>query len=306
MLYISRTAFLLIVIALLSGACTDAPKPLPRGPVSHCVKNPAFLKKYGLSPPVYIDLRQKGRKGLVIREASANGKALQLPSWDDAGTLGVYSADNQGHIYISPMPFVSLYESPLSLQNILYRVDAFTGKMDSFMMIPYRKPPSTSNPFGVTGLTFDCQTELLYVSSVAGSSADQELGAIYAIAPEDKTVKDKLLQVDAMALCVFNTGTQKRLYFGLARKPEVYSIELTSDGRYRGTSRFEFSLANIKGGGFDNAQHISIDRNHIMTITGLEFNYTLMAASDPMRNIYRFRFDPKIEKWINIDVKKEG
>ena len=303
---ITYRALLLIALALCHFSCRQHhTTPLTYGNVNTCKSNPPFLHTYGLSPPIYLDLRQRRHNGLTIIEAKPNGKTLRLPSWDDAGTLGGYVSDHIGNIFVSPMPHVSLFQSPLTLENILYKIDARTGHMDSIFLFPYKKAPHMKNPFGITGMSFDCDTKSIYVASIAGSDPNTEIGAIYQFDPQTNIILDQLSGIDVMGLAVFNTKKDKRLYFGLARKPHIYSIGLDQNGSFVGNTRFEFSLSTIPGGGFDNAQHIQILNNNVMQITGLEFNYTLMAASDPQRNIYRFSFNPKTDRWTSIGVQKE-
>ncbi len=292
-----------MIIFVLS--CKDAkPKLLVIGTVDKCRKNPQFLSKYNIKTPVYIDLRQKSYKGFTIIEARENGKKLRLPSWQSAGNLGAYTMDDKGNIYISPMPHVSLYNSPLRFENILYKVDTKTGVMDSVFRVDFAKPPHNSNPYGITGMTYDCESNYLYTSSVAGSTIKEEIGIIQKVDVENKKVVSSFKNVDAIGITLFKTRNAKRLYYGLARHPEIYSISLDESGNFKGESRFEISLVEAKGGSFDKAHKLSINGN-IMTIKAIEFNYTLMAASDPQRNIYRYKYDKEMDEWIFIDVKKQ-
>ncbi len=284
---------------IITNACNNTKKPilLTQGSVNSCHQNPVFLEKFGLKAPVYIDLRQKIEPGIRIFEVRENGKELHLPSWSSAGYLGAYTMDDSGNIFISPIPYVSLFSSPLELENILYKVDSQTGKMDSFYKVPYQEPPNSSNPYGITGMTYDCETNYLYTSSVAGSGMNNEIGRIQKIDLKTKKVISSLDHVDALGMTIFKTNKEKRLYFGLARKPEIYSILLDQEGSFIGNPQFEFSLIETKGGGDDKAYNITIQNNKIMRIKAIEFNYTLMASSDPEKKNYAFEYDNKNNKW---------
>ncbi len=117
-----RNIVLICVVGIWSVmilGCSQEKKTYTIGSVNNCRTSPAFTTVYKLKPPFYIHLRQKTKVGFSIIEANKNGRELILPSWSSAGTLGAYSMDGKGNIYISPMPHVSLYNSPLLNQNLI-------------------------------------------------------------------------------------------------------------------------------------------------------------------------------------------
>ena len=109
--------------------------------------------------------------------AMAQKQFIQHPTWREGGNLGAFINDSQGNFYLIPVPFVSVELNPPEKQTILYRIDALTGEMAPVLTLPAASPPSTTNPFGLMGLGLDCETNSLYVTSVAGSSADAGVGA---------------------------------------------------------------------------------------------------------------------------------
>ena len=154
--------------------------------IASCTKNPAFPSKEGMNPPYAIDLRQNDYfLGLQIIEAKT-GRVLRRPDWDDFGYLGLYTIDNHGNIYTSPVPYVSIDINPPELQNRILKVDGISGNMEEFLKFSSSKPPTPKNPFGVIGLIFDCDTKSLYATTVAGSTMNDEIGCIYQIDIETK------------------------------------------------------------------------------------------------------------------------
>lgn len=274
--------------------------------ISSCEKSPLFPTKHGLKAPFAIDLRQGNMfKGLRIIEGKQNGKSMQLPSWDDFGFLGLYTLDDKGNIYTSPMPYVSIDINPPKDQNKILIVNSRTGIMTPFIELPSTNPPSAKNPFGVIGFEFDCTTKSLYATSLAGSSYKQESGKIFQINPSAKKILNTYDNLDVMGLVIHVGKKGRRLYLGLARKPEVFSVGLDETGNFMDDLRFEFSLKDVPGGSNVKA-HRFIIKDNIMTIKAREFNFTLISSSVPMRSIYRYKYNNNTDKWVFIDLKSEN
>ncbi len=271
----------------------------------YCKREPLFPANYGLQSPLLIDLSQRQGIGLFILEARQGGRSLHLPQWDFMGPLGPYALDEQGNIYLAPVPHVSLPPEALRHQNRIYRIDGQTGEASLFVELPAADLPSSRNPFGVMGLAYDCDSQTLYASSVAGSTPGEEKGRIYQIDVQSKELLDSLQDMDVLGLGIFNHRRGKRLYLGLARKPEVYVIELSDKGRFSGEPGFAFSLQQLSGGQYEQAHRIRFTRKPEMEIKAIEFNYTLMAASDPLRNIYLFDYNNKTDDWIFSDFHSQ-
>jgi len=277
----------------------------PVGMVKPCAINPSFPDKYGLTPPLYIDFRQKGYRGVRIIEKQTNGKILQLPEWSNYGWLGLYTLDNKGNIYISSIPHESVEHNPIGEQNRILKIDTETGAMKEFMKLSQKKASSMRNPFGAMDLNYDCDNNFLYVSSVAGSTIKEALGSIFQIDLDRKKIISQLENTDAIGLSTFNTISGKRLFFGLARKPEIHSIALDEKGNFFGEPRFEFSLLDQPGGAYDKAHKIRFINDN-MEIRANNFTFTLEAASDPEINIYRFRYNRLKDSWTFIEVHPQN
>lgn len=267
------------------------------GKADGCATNPLFPQKEGLQPPYFIDLRQAEGPGLRIIEAKKNGKILKMKGWEQAGMLGPHTLDKDGTIYTAPVPFVNLLDRPPLFYNQIFRIDPQTGEMSSMMHLPFTKRPGEQNPYGVVGMAYDCSDHSIYVSTLAGSDADEEVGRIYHIDIKSKKILHVLEGVDALGLGIFTMKSGKRLFYGSARSPEIFSVGLDNQGGFDDKPLFEFSLAAMEGGSYDNAHRVRFLNGNKLKIKGIEFSYSLMAASDPQRNIYMFDYNPATDKW---------
>ncbi len=273
--------------------------------IKSCLRSPVFPMKYGLKAPYAVDLRQNAENmGLKILEAKT-GKSLQLPEWRKFGYLGLYTLDNHGNIYTSPLPYVSIDINPPEEQNKILIVDSKTGRMSEFMNLPSKNPPTPKNPFGVIGLAFDCETKSLYATSIAGSTFNDESGKVFQIDPANKKIKSTFDNHDVMGVAIFRGKNGKRLYMGMARKPEIWSVGLDKNGAFKDDFRFEFSLKDVPGGSNLKAHRIKIKENR-MTLKAREFSYTLIAASNSMRTIYTYDYNPQKDKWEFVELHLEN
>jgi sugar lactone lactonase YvrE len=283
------------------------PPPQVRvGGVAYCRGLPRFAQTLGFGGQMFLSTSERLIKGLVMYEvnpATGARRTFQDPSWDDAGYLGPITFDGDGNVYVAPVPRISLVDNPPEKQNIIYRVDTDTGVMSEFLSLPAPEPPSSSNPFGVLGLTHDCDTHSLYATSVAGSTRSRELGRIYRIDPSTGQVVSHFDDVDALGIGVFNGAHGKRLYFGSARVAEVRSIALDEHGDFVGEPRAEFSIIALSGGRDEKARRMSFDSAGGMLLYGVEFNFNLVATSEPLQTLYRFRYNPSQDGWELLAIE---
>jgi hypothetical protein len=301
---------LLILCGLGLSACNNKPDMgnFRAGITNGCRTQAAFVATTGLQPPIAIDSHQRGYQGLRL-VSMHNQQAWQHPSWDDAGYIGAFVRDRQGNIYLNAMPNIHVSQQTLKTNNTLYRIDAQSGEMTAFMDLPAVKAASPSNPFGITGLYYDCDTDSLYVSSVAGSGPTEVLGRIYQLDPANKKIIAQLEKTDAFGIITFNGMLNKRLYLGSARSPDIYSVALDANGSFTTDIRYEFSLADLPGGDTSNARKFGITRNkagdYLMQVKEEVFRFRLMAASNPDKRIYHFSYSTADDRWDFNSISKE-
>jgi hypothetical protein len=317
----SATAAVVIIVVLLAAVLVLIRKgsislsgfletPIPATPtpnpeyigVEGCRRLPGFFNEIGLGPSPLVGTSFSKYVGFVIFDRNGSKQYIQNPSWRQAGNLGGFINDSQGNFYLIPVPFVSLELNPPEKQTILYRIDSVTGEMSPVLNLPAALPPSNTNPFGLMGLGLDCETNSLYVTSVAGSSAARQIGRIFRVVLSSMTVVDQLDGVDAIGVGVFKGVGGKRLYYGAARDPLVFSIGLDEKGNFVGEPRQEFSIASIPGVGNQRVRRINFLNVQQMSIRSVEFNFSLRASSNVPSNLINLDYDPGSDSWVVREV----
>lgn len=267
----------------------------PVGGVTGCRQLPAWLPIRGRSPQATLSTSDRRLQGLVLVDPQA-GK-YRHPSWDDAGWLGPILIDGRGDVLVAPVPVINLIDNRPEQQNTLWRVDAVSEVMLPLLDLPAAAPPSPRNPYGLLGLAHDCETGSVYASSVAGSDHRFERGRIFQIDPAVPAVKSVRDGIDAIGLVVFRGTGGKRLYFGSARRPEVWSLPLSRDGAIGAEARLEFSLEDRGPRGDDRARRIRIEADGSMLVHGIEFSFNLVAPTEKQETTYRLRYDHGADRW---------
>lgn len=272
------------------------------GPTGLCRGSPEFpIEKLGFSRSVVFSTSERLNKGLQLIEPNADGtiqdaKTYQHPSWNMGGYLGVFVVDNLGNVYVAPSPRISLIDNPPEKANILYKVDTKTGEMSEFLKLPSAQPPSSENPYGILALSYDCDTNSLYVTSVMGSTRGNQAGRIYRVDLKTGQVADQYDNVDGFGVASYNLPTGKRLFFGSARTPEIYSIALDSQGNFWGEPRLELTLS----GNFNKPRRIDFNTRGEIGVRGIDFNFTLSVTSEERRTDYVFGYDEATGKWVQL------
>lgn len=282
------------------------PAPARIGGVTYCQGLPHFALAAGFSGQMILSTSERQVKGLILLELSPTpdaSRAFQDPSWDDAGYLGPIVIERDGNVYVAPVPRISLVDNPPEKQNIIYRIDTDTGVMSEFLNLPAPALPSPTNPFGALGLAYDCDTHSLYAASVAGSTREQELGRLYRIDLSTGQAAAQFDNVDAMGIGVFIGAHGKRLYFGSARVAEVRSIALDARGDFSGEPRTEFSIIGLSGGRDEKARRMRFDSAGGLLLYGVEFNFNLVATSEPAQTLYRFRYNASQDSWDLLSIE---
>jgi hypothetical protein len=284
----------------------EAPAAGAVGPGNACQGTPRFVARLGVGPRALIGTSVPGIKGLAVLDPDKprdQGGIFQHPTWDDAGALGPYAYDEAGTIYVAPAPLDNVQDNPVERQNKVYRVDTDTMEMRELVDLPAARPPSGANPFGVVGLTYDCGTHRLYASSVAGSTAGQEAGRIFRIDPAGATATVLQDGVDPFGLAVFQGARGPRLYYGLARQPELYSVALDAAGNFADSPRRELSLADEADGTNDKIRRVRFLPGGRMTLHAYDFTYSLQVASEREEKLFDYDYDAASDGWRRVGGK---
>lgn len=286
----------------MQGGAPAAPADRAIGGVYGCRAMPAFVQAQGFGGQAALSTSEQRYTGLVLIEGAGteNPRVYQHPSWSSAGHLAPIQLDRRGNVFVVPAPQINVLENPAAEQNAVYRVDGASGEMARYVELPAAAPPSDQNPFGALGLAYDCDTDSLYASSVAGSTRRDEVGRIFRVDAQSPKVLTQRDGVDAMGVGVFNGRDGKRLYYGLARAPEIWSIALDAAGDFTGEPRLELSLEGLGPRGDDKARRIRFDGTEL-TVHAIEFNFNLVAPTEKQETLYRFGYDAADDRWVPLE-----
>ncbi len=266
-------------------------------PATSCKIPPPWFRDLNVNPARTALLTNERRvTGLALIEYGANKekkKVYQHPTWDDAGNLGILTTSHLGILYVTPWPKINLLGNDPKDQNILHYIDPQTQELKSLIDIPIPKN-KTNSPYGLLGVTYYCEANMLYTASVAGSTYTEERGKIYAVSLDNTGRKAKIadhIEGDAMGLLVVNLNNQKRLLFGKARTSELWSVQIDENGKFAGQPRKELSIFGLGPKGDDKVKKINFNRAGELVLNCVTFDYNLATAHPNIsENNYRFKY----------------
>ncbi|MCB9149010.1 MAG: hypothetical protein H6641_09640 [Caldilineaceae bacterium] len=283
----------------------ETPRQWPAGPANRCFAGPRFPQTLGFAAgQAYIGVSPGQYVGLFLADASGSGRNYQDPSWDDAGNMGAFVYDGNGNVYLAPAPFMNLSVDRLDNQTKLYRIDTDSAQMTMLLELTAAAPPSPTNPYGLIGLFYDCDTNSLYVSSVAGSTGHDERGRLFQVDLQTNEVVSTVTDLDALGVGVYNGAGGKRLYYGSGRTTGIYSIALDNSGHFKGSPRLEFYLAAQAGGRNDKGARITFNPEGQMVVKGLDFPYTLSVERPVIYRDYSFRYAADGDAWELVNIEQ--
>jgi hypothetical protein len=297
------------VVGLVAGAFAlgqqstrAAVTPGPIGAVTECRANPPYIASLGFSNQGAFSTSERTQLGLVLVEGAeiGRGRTYQHPSWRTGGWLAATLLGRDGVVFTVPAPVINVLDNHPAEQNIVYRVDPVTSEMAPFADLPAAAAPDATNPYGALGLAIDCETDSLYVTSVAGSTREREIGRIFQLDAATGQLRSQLDNVDAIGVVAFNGAQGKRLYFGKARVSEIWSVPLDGAGVFSGPPRFEFSIATLGPRGDDRARRLTITDQGDLVVFGVEFSYNLVAPTEKRQTPYRYVYDAANDRWSYV------
>ena len=293
------------IIVLLQNSTPNPSAPTPAtsyviGSAQTCAGESDFVTAVGFSQRSALDTRAKFVKGAALREIDQNGnitRSYEHPTWSMGGYLGAFQRDEFGNIYLVPTPFINVLDNPPEKANIIYRIDSATGEMSPLVDLPPLAPVAPENPFGLLDITYDCDTLSLYASSVMGSTYDTVAGSIFQVDPQTGEVRDRLDSVDAFGVGVFNSLQGKRLYFGLARTPEIYSVALDDSGAFTDDIRLETALTDTAAFANERASSITFHGPAQLVIKMERFDFNLVSPTEHVTTYLSYSYNANEDTW---------
>lgn len=280
-------------------------------PAQTCKGLASFIAKNGCDPSrAAISSQESKYRGVVLVElenindlTSRRTKIVQDPSWLMVGYAGTVITARSGDVFVLPKANVNmLYNEPKD-QNTIYCIDNNSGKMSSWLSIPMIKLPHQQNATGLLGACYDCDLDALIVSTIAGSSQNEELGKVYAIDVKTKKYFQILDNIDIISTLTGRVNREKRLYYGLARKSEIWSIALDPFNKPIGEARMEINLDGLGPRGDDKARKIRMDQEGILKVFGTPFYYNLTAPVIRQETIYTYQYNTVSKRWVLINMR---
>ena len=297
----SFIAFCVLTVVLLS--CKATEEEINAADYS-CKVLPAFIKNTGLDPARSAFSTSEVRTmGLVLKEFSlqastASAKIYQHPSWKKGGWLSPIQIDRFGNVFTAPAPFISVLDNPVQKQNTIYKISSTDGIMTEFMQLPLPDINDHRNPYGILGLAYNCKENILYVSSVAGSTAEKENGCLYALDLEKKKKVDEVKGKDFFGIQLVVADDKLQLLSGSTRNADIYAIKITNNGTFGSSPQKIASIEGLGSRGDDKVRKIIFKNPDAIQVKGLEFNYNLIAPTEKQESLYEFYFDIETKQWI--------
>lgn len=293
-----RIGLLLVAIGVILLVRAIMARPTTRsGPVgalsSSCQKLPGFASKAGITNAAF-DTSRREIQGLVVYDADKPERFFQHPSWKAAGSLGPLANDEAGDVFVAPVPSINTLNNPPKQQNTIYKVDSQTGVMTNYYELENVPLPDQRNPYGIISLAYDCQTKVLYATSISGSNGQKTSGSITAINTESQQQIARLQGIDALSAGLFRDKDGAHLYYGLAGSSQVWRVGLSDDGRFSGKPRYVL--------GFDKFNELKprklVFRNPgSLQIDTTEFRYNLVASTEYRQEYIDYKYSTSNGTW---------
>lgn len=257
-----------------------------------CRRTPHFLQQLQIQQPVVIDLSQQRFKGIAFHHGKRLEKTLHSKLWENFESFGTYTLDEQGNLYLAPMPYISISQNTFELQKNMYQLNSLTGKLSLFMRFE-DVVPGPHNPYGIHALVYDCEDKTLWVAAIDETDYQTQKGVIYHVDPKTKTILQRIEGFDALTLNIVQTTQAKYLLAGSATDNGLYVYTITNGSLSpTPTKLFELSSAN------HHIRKIKIKATNHLELQAIPFSYTLIAQSaEQYRVIYDAKWDNATSQW---------
>jgi len=257
-----------------------------------CARLPRFLLKRKIPQPVVIDLSQKRFKGIALLYGKRLNRVIHPKIWERYGHFGTYALNEQGDIYLAPMPFISITPATFNLQKNIYKVDSATGKI-SILMHLEDVLPTANNPYGIDALTYDCEDRTLWAAAIDESDYSSQKGTIYHLNPRDKTLLQKSAGMDVLSMALLRSQQGKYLLVGSARDNALYAYTITNSQLQSPPVKL-LELPNPN----EHIRKIKVLSNNTLELQTIPFSYALIAQTDKNdRHHYHALWDEKSQQW---------
>jgi hypothetical protein len=257
-----------------------------------CGIAPRFLQQLNIRQPVIIDLSQNRFKGVAFHHGENMEQTLHSKAWEYYESFGTYTLDEQGNLYLAPMPHINTTPSTFELQKNIYYIDSATGKLAIFMHIDDVFPDS-NNPYGIHTLVYDCEDKTLWIAAIDETNYQGQKGVIYHVDPKTKTILQRVNGFDAHTLNILQTTKAKYLLAGSAIDNALYAYQII-DGSLSSSPVKLLELTNSN----DHIRKIKIKENNYLELQITPFSYALIVQTTKnYRTLYDAKWNSVVSEW---------
>ncbi|MBU1669059.1 hypothetical protein KKC13_11625 [bacterium] len=261
--------------------------------LQNCSQHPRFLNKLKVQHPVTIDLSQQHFTGLAFLWGQNFSKVIHPKQWETFEHFSTYALDEEGNVYLAPMPFISIKPTTFNLQKNIYKLDSITGKISIFMKFD-DVLPTANNPYGIISLVYDCDDKTLWVSAIDETDYRAEKGVIYHIDPQTKTVLQRIEGRDALTLTLLKSQKGKYLLAGSARENALYAFSI-ENAQISSEAQKVLALPRAN----EHIRKIKIRGQNHLELQTIPFTYSLVAQTveQGVRSNYDAKFNTSSSTW---------
>jgi hypothetical protein len=238
-----------------------------------CVGHTQFLDRIRRGKPVAIDLTQQSHRGVSFLMGRDLREVIYRESWGRFEHMGSYVSAPNGDMYITPMPYITISQNTFALQKNIYRLDAQSGRLNIWMRLE-DVHASSSNPYGVMAIEYDCDDDSLWVSAIDESDYHTQKGVIYHIDIATKKIIQRLEGIDALSLKLLHTESGKYLLYGSARESSLCALSIQK-GRLSKSSQKLFALSDAN----EHIRKIVVRKKDHLELQTIPFSYSLITQT---------------------------
>ncbi len=268
--------------------------------IKTCAIQPLFLSKLKIPQPIAIDLSQQQYRGVAFLFGPNLMQSVHPKSWTRFDHFSSYILDQKGHMYLTPMPYITISPNTFTFQKNIYTLNSHSGKLSIWMSIDEVKA-GANNPFGLIALDYDCDDNSLWVSAIDESSYSESRGVIYHIDVDSKKILQKVEGFDALSVKLLKSNRGKYLLVGSARDNGLYRYEI------KGKQLSNIPAKVLELSDFnERIRKITIARDNTLRLETIPFAYTLVAETgedSTIRENYYAIWSPTLLKWKIEKIK---
>ena len=265
-----------------------------------CAIQPLFLSKLKVPQPIAVDLSQQQYRGVAFLFGPNLTQAVHPKSWKRFDHFSSYILDPKGHMYLTPMPYITIEPNSFELQKSIYKLNSNSGKLSIWMTLNEVKA-GTNNPFGLIALDYDCEDDTLWVSAIDESNYTHSRGVIYHIDIQSKKILQKVEGLDALSLRLIETKKGKFLLAGSSRDNALYAYEI-KNRKLSTTFSKVLELPDFN----QRIRKIDIGSKNTLGLQSIPFTYTLIAETgedSTVREKYKAQWDSNEIRWKILNIK---